>query len=69
MRKGLEDHAALTSDKKNDFNVRVPPSSQISEEDICQCVSPMWQWLSALLVGILLQKASSAALPSTDTQS
>lgn len=28
--KGTEDHAALTSDKKNDFNVPMLPSSQIS---------------------------------------
>lgn len=41
--KGTEDHAAFTSDKKNDFNVPMPPSSQIS---FCQghqsmCVTDM----------------------------
>lgn len=30
MGKGTEDDAAFTSDKKNDFNVPMPPSSQIS---------------------------------------
>lgn len=28
--KGTEDHAAFTSDKKNDFNAPMPPTSQIS---------------------------------------
>lgn len=28
--KATEDHAVFTADKKNDFNVPLPPSSQIS---------------------------------------
>lgn len=45
-----------------------PPHKFLSKEDINQCVSLIWHWLSTLVVGILLQKASGAALPSTGTQ-
>lgn len=39
--KGIEDHAAFTSDKKNDFSVpkATPPHEFLPTEDINQCMS------------------------------